>query len=225
MPASRAWNAGVRQRQAIDHIASAASFIVNRVHVLVDVFLEGRVQQADEMQRASLKALEGGARRPMLRLPIHRCFSRDTAHALAEVLQLVGHEEARLEGIDEDRPTASKQFAVRVGAGAAVMGGAGHVRNVRRQRLRYLRNGQGKRRQEDWHYQRTHTKPSSLTRFPGEFLSRGGLRRVLGIGSMHLYTPVGAVANADEGHVVLLCTTQEAGERHTNLPRQNESGT
>lgn len=49
----------VRQGQPIDHIASVASFFVSRVDTLVDKLLEARAEQADEMKRASLKALEG----------------------------------------------------------------------------------------------------------------------------------------------------------------------
>ncbi len=47
----------------------------------------------------------------------------------------------------------------------------------------------------------------------------------LGIGGTRLYIPVGAVANAHKGHVVLLCTAQEAAEKYTHQPGENDSST
>ena len=96
----------VRQRQVIDHIASVASFIVNRVDTLVDMLLKERTQQADEMQQVSLKAREGKIAATGAKIAYSQ-FLRDVTHVLAEVLQLAQHEEARQEGIDEDRPRVS----------------------------------------------------------------------------------------------------------------------
>ena len=51
----------VAQGQAIDRIASVASFFVSRVDTLVDKLLEEKAKEADEGRRRELQALEGKA--------------------------------------------------------------------------------------------------------------------------------------------------------------------